>query len=480
MWLAILAIRQLLHIFRRQILEELRQCHKATLVVFIDSEQKVGIRHDVPPGSSTTSLVRLFPVSGTNQPPLVVYSAFQAALCLFKPFESPFRTLTPNVLNFTIFTYTMSIRRQSIVAVVAALFLTGAIIGTITYVQLQQKSTTGTQSPGAGTLSVAVTDPPNTSSGVTAAYMSYSNIQVHISNASNRSGWYTVATLGTLQLFNLINVSQTIGTTNIPAGAYNLVKFNVTAATVTYNGKNYTAFVPSGEFLVTIRGDVSVNHMSPSGILLNLTPTITNVGSNSLPEFIIAPAVHVFVFPHGQVSSDDTHVGHQTPVSNMTWFKGEDHRNSETRANVTIATASLSTDTLSVTVNNTGNSTANLMTIFVGPALASSSNSGDHTLTQSVFVIFSNGTLMPMVHSSGEDGESSDSNSPIQTGYALVANSSYTFNFNGTISFAPSPCNSDHCGSIPLQSQDIVVGQQYSIFIIGDGVTTSIVATATA
>lgn len=372
----------------------------------------------------------------------------------------------------------MSVRRQSVVAVVAALFLAGAIIGGLT-LQMQRSSSPQAQSLGAGTLSVAVTDPPTAPAGVTAAYVSYGGVQVHMTRAGNSSGWYTVAASGTLQLFSIVNVSQTIGTANVPSGSYNLVKFNVTAATVTYDGQNYTAFVPSGEFVVAIGGGLVINGTSaPSGVLLDLTTNIANIGSKSLPEFIISPAVHVFAFPKGQFNADDAHQGHEIPTSSMAWLNSDNHGDHGPNNSIYITSVVLSNSSISVTVTNRGQSTVVLQTLLVGP-LANGSRS-DHPPLQAAFTFLSNGTIVPVAHAStSSDREGSDSNSTVRSFYALAANSSITFMYSGQLSYISPTCHGDQCSAAASLPSGFASGQQYSVLVAGDGTIASAVATAT-
>lgn len=392
----------------------------------------------------------------------------------------------------------MSLRRQSVVAAVAGLLVAVAIIGGLSYMQPSWSSPPNqVQSGSPGSLSVAVTDPPNAPPGVTAAYLSYSDVQVHISNAGNGSGWYMVASYGTLQLFNLVNISQTIGTVKVPSGNYNMVKFNVTSATITFNGKNYTAFVPSGEFKVSLTSDVSVNSTTASGILLDLTPTITNIGSASLPEFIISPAVHAFAFPNGQVRANETKVGDRVSLGNMPWF-GEDQHGNQSAGAVKVTAVSLSASSLAITITNVSNESVTLRTLLLGPNVT---EYGDSGYSRMVFIIGHNGTLSPLSvlataasnsNRGSGDNTTSDSNSTnyvpdssgdsnssetVPIGYTLSANASVTFTYNGPISFSAFPdCSSDQhvCASPVAQTPSgVVSGQQYVIAVVGEGMVVS-------
>ena len=119
------------------------------------------------------------------------------------------------------------------------------------------QSQTSQSSPpsNAGTVDVLLTDPPTLPAGVTAVFVTYSNVAVHVRGAGNQSGWTNSNTAGTLNLVKLVNVSSTIATIKVSTGVYNELRFNISSAAVTFNGKNYTAFVQGAELTVPIPGE---------------------------------------------------------------------------------------------------------------------------------------------------------------------------------------------------------------------------------
>ena len=87
-----------------------------------------------------------------------------------------------------------------------------------------------------GTLAVVLTDPPTVPEGVTAVYATYTDVQVHVADAGNQSGWYDLLSSGQINLMSVINVGQTIGSTSVPSGLYNALRFNLSDFIVTYQG----------------------------------------------------------------------------------------------------------------------------------------------------------------------------------------------------------------------------------------------------
>jgi hypothetical protein len=231
-------------------------------------------------------------------------------------------------------------------------------------------TSTGAQSQGSapstdqGTLSILLTDPPTVPAGVTAVYVTYSNVAVHVGKAGNQTGWTNANTTGTVNLMQMVNVSSTIATVKVSTGVYNALRFNVSSALVTFNGGNYTAFVPKAELTVIIPGGIAVNSTSTAGAIIDMHPTVLNIGSKSTPEFIVDTAASVFGLPGGVITKAIEHVGTVMRIDNQTWWQ---HINEQYTANIQITAASVSNDSLSVTINNTGTQPVTLGTITVAP-----------------------------------------------------------------------------------------------------------------
>src|SRR5579864_8651035 len=130
------------------------------------------------------------------------------------------------------------------VALISGLVLTpGLLPKSTTNSSVSSTSTSGgsTQRSGSGTLAVLMTDPPTVPDGTTAVYINYSDVQVHVSGAGNQSGWTDLQSSGSINLMSIINTTQTIAATNISSGVFNALRFNVTSAVVSFQGKNFTA-----------------------------------------------------------------------------------------------------------------------------------------------------------------------------------------------------------------------------------------------
>jgi hypothetical protein len=103
---------------------------------------------------------------------------------------------------------------------------------------------------------ISIRDPPQQSYNPTiqAIYVTFTSIEVHVANAHSDSGWTTIATSATVNLFTVLNVSKVLGKAQVPAGKYTELRFNVSKVVVTISGVDFTYTIPSGSLKVPITG----------------------------------------------------------------------------------------------------------------------------------------------------------------------------------------------------------------------------------
>ena len=378
----------------------------------------------------------------------------------------------------------MSVKRDTIrygaaAAVLALIIIAGSIYFT---------SSIGTRSSlqgSEGQLDILLTDPPTVPQGVTAVFVTYSDIAVHVSGAGNQSGWTTVNGQGTIDLMQLVNVSTTIAAVKVTSGVYNALRFNVTSSEVTYSGKNYTAFVPRAELTVVIPGGIQVNATASSAALIDMNPTVVNIGSQSDPEFIVNTQASCFRIPGSVYNSKMDFRGYTMSLNSTAWW-----RNSlETYTSaIQITNVTLTSGVLSVTIKNTGNQSVNLTTTTVTPvgnmcaylpggSQTSFGGGRDHRQNglpqclsgSAYFEVLQNGTLEQIADWSltgstpqftlGSNLQAVFTNS----GYQLAAGKSVTLTFTGTVSLGFSLRQMPQSTSAP----GVVSGDQYDITVIG-------------
>ena len=183
----------------------------------------------------------------------------------------------------------MNSRKTAVGAVIGALIAIGLIVAGVYAFSGGNFMGLGTTTSGFGTLQVSMQDPPNVPAEVTSVYINYSEIQVHVSNAGNQSGWYSITSSGTVNLTSLVANSKMLGEASLPSGTYNIVRFNVTSALVTVGGINITATVPSGKLQATLTGGVEVKQGQTSALLISISPKVTG---NLQAGYILVPSAN--------------------------------------------------------------------------------------------------------------------------------------------------------------------------------------------
>ena len=140
-----------------------------------------------------------------------------------------------------------------------------------------------------GTLNVELTDPPAGWANASQIYLSLSKIEVHRADAGDASGWFTVINQGgTINLTKILDVTEFLGSQSLQIGKYNLVRFEIAEATVTINGENVTARVPSGRLQIAIgQGGIVINFGQTSTLLIELNISVHGTDQNP----IIIPAI---------------------------------------------------------------------------------------------------------------------------------------------------------------------------------------------
>ena len=209
------------------------------------------------------------------------------------------------------------------VAAIAAIALISAAI--LSPGMLALGSTSTAQSGPSGTLAVLLTDPPTVPNGVTAVYATYSGVQVHVNGAGNLSGWYDLHSSGQINLMRVIDVGQTIASTSVPAGTYGALRFNITAATVAYQGQNFTAHVATNnvtgsQLTVLIVGGIQVSSGQNSAAIIDMTPTVILAGNSTIPQFVFVNAARAYTIPADSVSRAWILKEHQVNLTTQGWW----------------------------------------------------------------------------------------------------------------------------------------------------------------
>jgi hypothetical protein len=321
-------------------------------------------------------------------------------------------------------------------------------------------------------LAVLVTDPPTIPEGVTAVYIDYSNLAIHVSDAGNQTGWTDLGSSGDINLLSVVNSTQTIAVANISSGLFNAMKFNISSAIVTFNGQNYTANLvyQKAYLLVTIPGGIRITNGSTAGAVIDMTPTVLLLGNTTDPVFAFLPVAKGYTLPANSVSIH-AHVGDRND------YKGSIVAQIHEMTHFQVGSVSLTPSSLSITVQNTGAATVDFRfaaltsTTSVSGGWVPSTPFGPVSKISEFFVVLPDGSLVPVTASTNRG--------MIQTlamaGYTLAPHQSATFTYTGPVTIGALTLLQGH-----TPTQGINVGQNYVVTITGSGLYAQSAVTASS
>ncbi|MDG6902933.1 MAG: DUF4382 domain-containing protein [Nitrososphaerota archaeon] len=300
-----------------------------------------------------------------------------------------------------------------------------------------------------GLLSVLLTDPPTVPTGVTAIYITYTDVAVHAAGFGD-SGWVSVAGHGTIETMSLINLSQTISSGAIPALDYNQVRFTISNASVGYMGKNYTAAVGSGMIEVPIVGGLKVNSSSPAATLVDIQPTVANLGGQARPSFTIAAGARALQVPSAQVDQSTKTMGHRESLEGHSWYNSFKSTGS---TNLTMSGLTLSANSFSFFATNSGTDPLVVRTIVIAP---SQKGQGEESALGSVvngaaFAVQPDGSLTLLTGNPGQAEALLDG-----SGYSIAPGSAQQFSYSGAIANI-------------FGNRGITAGTSYYVIVMGQG-----------
>jgi uncharacterized protein DUF4382 len=133
-------------------------------------------------------------------------------------------------------------KKKLLLALVLVLVVVGGVVGFLFYAP--------------SNVQISIRDPPQQSYDptITGIFVTFTSIEIHSANAGNASGWHTITTSATVNLFTVLNVSKVLGKASLPAGKYTELRFNVSKVMVTISGVDVTYTIPSGSLKIPITG----------------------------------------------------------------------------------------------------------------------------------------------------------------------------------------------------------------------------------
>jgi len=233
-------------------------------------------------------------------------------------------------------------------------------------IQSGTQNKSSTQSHQAGNFLVLLTDPPNVPQGTTQLNMTYTSLSLHVTYANGSTKWVPVSDSSTVNLLALVNVSQTIGSANIPVGStVNTIQFTISSVSAKINGQTLPVTTLSNQLVVPIKGGQVLNQ-TRSAALLDLTPTLvqiraTNSTGGAVSYYVLVPSATAII--KSNVGQGQENVGTKAQLDQSDVNELE-HAHQTGLGNVTITSATLSTTgnktSISVTLKNQGSSNATI------------------------------------------------------------------------------------------------------------------------
>ena len=329
----------------------------------------------------------------------------------------------------------------------------------------------GSSSGESGNLAILMTDPPTVPAGVTAVYVTYVNLGIHVSGDSNDTGWHILDSQGQIDLMGIINSTQTVAAANVTQGTFNALAFNVTSAVVTFDGSNYTADLVYGDHIlfVPIVGGIKVVAGQPSAAVIDVTPTVLLLGNTTSPTFAFIPTARAYTVPAQSVSLLHLRVGGKDNIQNAPWWVAILQM-----AKYEITGVTLTPTSLSISVANTGNASV----VFRIAALASTTTeSGGNIPVANIytilamgeaFVVEGNGSLVPIVNV----GNGAATQMIAAGGYILAPGESATFTYSGNVTLGAALVNH------PLLHRPVLSGERYVVGLLGSAMVAETAVTA--
>jgi hypothetical protein len=173
-----------------------------------------------------------------------------------------------------------------------AAVLAAALIISIVFVA--NPSIMPTQASAKSSFAVMLTDPPIVPAGTTVLNLTYSDISLHVTYVNGTSEWLSVGSSGTVNSFELINMSKTIASTTIPTNTtVDKIQFTITNVSAVINGTTYNVTTLSSTLVMSVAN--SRVNQTLSGVLVDFNPTlieIQSVDANGNPTnyYVLAPS----------------------------------------------------------------------------------------------------------------------------------------------------------------------------------------------
>ncbi len=326
-------------------------------------------------------------------------------------------------------------------------------------------------------VAVLLTDPPTVPAGTTQLNLTYTDISLHVVFANGTEKWLPVDASGTVNLFSLVNVTQTIASTTVPVNStVDKVQFTIANVTALINAQTYNVTSLSETFVVkVVNGQVN---QTLSGVLIDFNPTLVQIQASDENDttvlyYVLVPSANALII--NDITSEHLKVGTLVKVGENNKVKIERVKEDFSK-NLTIITATLKVNGnntgLSVSLKNEGNVTFRVFGLTLHGEFnttqtlktkASGHDKEEHKVKvhpETIPFKISGTSLIPVF---GPDDEHSKpfSSVTVQPGETL------TLTFNNVIAL--------YTGKEPADPQSIItpiINDNYTIRLMGEGFQT--------
>jgi len=344
---------------------------------------------------------------------------------------------------------------------------------------------TPSQTSGGASFLVMLTDPPTVPNGTTILDLTYSNVSLHVTYPNGTSEWLPVNASGTVNLFSLVNMTQTIASTTIPTNSFvDKIQFTIADVDAKVNGTVYSVTALSSTLVMSIAN--SQVNQTLSGVLIDFNPTLvqiqaTDANGTLVYYYVLVPSATATII--SDLSKEQIKVGTIVELGQNNRAKLM-HVVEQFSKNVTIVSASLSVKgnatSLSVTIKNNGNVTFKIFGLTLhGEFNATRTWEKDRkhgVITEKIhpdtIPFKANGSsLIPLFGDQGdheEQGDHDDNGNMKISSLTLQPGQNVTLSFNGVIQLQPEEDRNNG----PAMVVTPIVGGNYTIRLMGEGFQT--------
>jgi hypothetical protein len=165
------------------------------------------------------------------------------------------------------------------IALAAFLVFTVVLVASISYPHLVPTVS------AMGTIRLLITDPPHYSDNVTSINITFTEIALHQVNSTSEAWIVLTNDSTTINLFDIINVTESLGNFSVPAGNYTQIRFMASNASAMINGGIVNLTIPSGEqtgLKVHFQGPFELKAGSTVTITIDITADDNNIHNGKL------------------------------------------------------------------------------------------------------------------------------------------------------------------------------------------------------